>query len=178
MSIADFLSRAYRAEALEVLAAPNLERGIPGHGALTKHEALAGGVMARRLVRQSLRPSLFAVVDARHTVAASADLLARKGEAVAEVAEQVAGVVDGDAGYLRDLVAAWAGLSRDPDSEWCERLGMSPRALKYWRYGSPAAPGRRGKPGVLQALEQLENDAERALEGPLTEAGIIRSKAA
>ena len=101
-------------------------------------EAIAEGVWAMSLIRDTLPDDLMAVVDAKFTLMGDPLLELRKYAATVRVAGTllrlgIYGPPDYD--YTIATVAEWAGFGALNRKAWEAHLGFRDRTFDHWRYG-------------------------------------------
>jgi hypothetical protein len=165
------VTAAYDCEAGEVIKRASTEKGSPSHGLETPYERFGQAGIAMRVIRESLGERIEAL-DAKYTNAKSLELAERKLAALERLTNRAlqSGEIYGepDPEYTKAAMEAWAGLGRLRGPEWADRLGVSTRALRWWRHGRPGW----GK-GITEWADREIDEALVDIEGPLQARGII-----
>ncbi len=130
-----------------------------------------GGMLLGFLEREGTRTAL-AVLSARYTVPATAELAKRKRLHIGQVLELVRRTHRRPLPFLTDVLQGWARLGRRCDNEtWAEILNVTDRTIRFWLHGR--RDRRRDQRGILGTLSTLEQEAYDALREPMIVAGLI-----
>ncbi len=178
-SVAATLAWALAQLARAVIAQSRPDRP-PGVCALSPYERIAQAALVCRLLTDHCRaPVVWAAIARYRPVAAALpggweiDI----DRTLYDLTWHVAGAPPLAAypwAYLRDQVAAWAGLPvRRSPRQWAATLGVSARMLRYVKYGNAA----RNRAGVWSLLDDLIGEADAVLLPVFAARGLITAAA-